>query len=99
MSQSDEVAFHRALQAVEAAWEAGSPVAGSDPTRQAAIARRAVRRWNSAPRRRVAADRRVADLTDGLIAVFGPKPELVGPLARDYEYLAGQIAAALRGDG
>lgn len=83
------------LAAVAAAWEAGCPVAGSDPARHAAIARRAVRRWRSGSRRGVPADGRVADLARGLIAAFEPDPGLVGPLARDYEYLATQIATAL----
>lgn len=47
----------------------------------------------------VAPDRRVADLADGLIAAFEPDPALVGPLTRDYEYLATRIALAFEGPG
>lgn len=83
--------------AIEAAWEAGCPVAGSDPTIRAKIATRAIRRWRSASRRSVSPDRRVEDLAAGLIAAFEPEIRLVGPLARDYEYLATAIAKALRG--
>ena len=92
-----DAAYRQALVAVVEAWEAGSPVVGSDPARRAEIARRALRRWNSAPRRGMAADRRVADLARGLIEAFEPDLALVGPLARDYEYLAARIATAFEG--
>ena len=94
----NEAAHRLALRAVEAAWAVGCPVAGGDSTDQAAIARRAVRRWNSALRRGIAADERIADLARGLIDGFEARPELVGPLARDYEYLAAQIAAAMQAE-
>jgi len=97
MNLGAEVAFRIALAAVEAAWEAGCPDAGSDPARRAAVARRAVRRWGSALRRGVSTGRRVDDLAAGLVAAFEPKPELVGPLPRDYDYLAACIATALHG--
>ena len=99
MSQGGNIAYGLVLAAIDAAWEAGCPIAGSDPARRTAIARRAVRRWNSASRRGVTADRRIADLSRGLIAAFETTPELLGPLARDYEYLATRIAAALDAEG
>lgn len=89
--------FRVVLTAVEAAWEAGCPVAGSEPGRRAEIARRAVRRWRSANRRGASPQHRVEDLAIGLIAAFESEPKAVGPLARDYDYLAAQIAAALQG--
>jgi hypothetical protein len=89
--------FRVVIAAIEAAWEAGCPVAGSEPARQAEIARRAIRRWGSAPRRGVNPAQRVGDLAKGLIAAFEPEARLVGPLARDYEYLASVIAGALCG--
>jgi hypothetical protein len=90
-----EEAFRVALGAVEAAWEAGCPVAGSNPVRRAEVARRAVRRWGSAARRGVPPGAK--DLAAGLIAAFEPEPKVVGPLACDYEHLASCIAAALQG--
>ena len=93
---ADEVS-HAVFAAVGAAWEAGCPVAGSDPTRRAEIARRAIRRWGSAPRRGVSPAQRVGDLAKGLIAAFEPEARLVGPLARDYAYLAAVIAGVLSG--
>lgn len=90
-------AFRMALAAVEAAWDAGCPVAGSDPDRRAVIARLAVRRWRSAVRRGVDPAHRVEDLAVGLIAAFEAEPKLVGPLGRDYDDLAARIAAALQG--
>ena len=93
---ADEL-YQLVLAAIESAWEEGSPVAGSVPDRRAAIARQALRRWFSAGRRGVEADRRVEDLSSGLVAAFELKPGLVGPLARDYAYLAARIAEALQG--
>jgi hypothetical protein len=100
MAMSDPLAdeaFRVLVDSIEAAWDDGCPVAGSDPATRAEVARRAIRRWGSATRRGVDPDRLVEDLAVGLITAFEPKPELVGPLARDYDYLATRIATVLRG--
>jgi hypothetical protein len=89
--------YRVALAAVEAAWDAGCPVAGSTPDRRAEIARRAAHRWGTAARGGTSLSLRVEDLTADLIAAFEPNRELVGPLARDYDYLADCIATALQG--
>lgn len=76
------------------AWEDGCPVARPDEK----VAATAVRRWQSAKQRGVDVgnvDLRVRDLALGLIASCERDPRLVGPLKRDYEYLARAIATRL----
>jgi hypothetical protein len=86
-----------ARKAVEGAAADGSPVAGQDAKAWDKIARVAVRRWRSAPRRRADGTRegRIQDLAAGLIEAFEPERRLVGPLKQDYLHLAQCIAAAL----
>jgi hypothetical protein len=79
--------------AIRAAWENGCPVANVD-----ALAPLALRRWCSSEFRgvdRYDRDARVRDLASGLIEALEPAPRRVGPLRRDYEWLAGQIADAI----
>ena len=88
-----------AAQAIEAAWEEGSPLASAacETAQIAEMARIAIRRWLSPCRRGVAADRfddRIKDLAKGLRERFERDPRLVGSLKVDYEYLAGRIAKA-----
>jgi hypothetical protein len=82
------------VKAISQAWAEGCPVA----SRPAEIATIAIRRWLSSERRGLRpSDRgaRVRDLAKGLVSHFESEPALVGPLLRDYEYLAERIAAAL----
>ena len=97
-------ADHEKIQAVrdaiEAAWEVGCPVAGMANNTVLAdeTARAAIRRWYSSERRNVKQSdhqARVRDLARGLVQRFEKDPKLVGPLMRDYEYLAARIADAL----
>jgi hypothetical protein len=93
----DEVR-RRAVAAVAAAWESGCPVADWRPEGQASIANICLRRYRSLARRGVsAADRggQVRDLARGLVEASGQDLKLVGPLIRDYEWLAEQVLAAI----
>jgi hypothetical protein len=90
----------RAIAAVAAAWQAGCPVAGSRPELQAAAADVCLRRYRSLARRNVdSADRsaQIKDLARGMVEAFGPDKKLVGPLIRDYEWLAEQVLVAISG--
>jgi hypothetical protein len=94
---SEEV-HQRAVAAVAAAWESGCPVADWRPDGQARIADVCLRRYRSLARRGVSADDRSAqirDLARGLVEDSGEDRRLVGPLIRDYEWLAGQVLAAI----
>ena len=91
----------RAVAAVAAAWESGCPVADWRPEGQTAIADICLRRYGSLLRRGVAGDdreRQVRDLARGLVEASGQDRKLVGPLIRDYEWLADQVLAAIVGE-
>ena len=93
-----EAVRRRAVAAVAAAWESGCPVAGSRPEWQAAVADVCLRRYGSLARRGVGAGDRLAqvrDLARGLVEASGQDRGLVGPLIRDYEWLAEQVLAAI----
>jgi hypothetical protein len=93
-----EAVRRRAIAAVAAAWEAGCPVADWRPDGRASIADTCLRRYGSLPRRGVAAGDRagqVRDLAHGLIEVSGQSRASVGPLVRDYEWLAEQVLTAI----
>ena len=81
------------IAAVKKAREDGCPIPGDDAGCER-IANVAARRMRSFARRNpnVSAQR---DPTKGLIEQLEPEPTLVGPLAADYEYLAGEILAGV----
>ena len=88
----------RAVSAVAAAWESGCPVADPRPEWQSAVADVCLRRYGSLARRGVEAGDRAAqvrDLARGLAEASGRDRGLVGPLIRDYEWLAEQVLAAI----
>jgi hypothetical protein len=93
-----EVVRLRAVAAVAAAWEAGCPVADWRPEGQAAIADVCLRRFGSLARRGVSLSDRggqIRDLARGLVEASGQDRGLVGPLIRDYEWLAEQVLAVI----
>ena len=84
----------RVVAAIARACEEGCPVA----SRPEDIAPIAIRRWYSSNRRGLKpSDRkgRIRDLAKGLVAHFDFEPTLIGPLRKDYEYLAECVAEAL----
>jgi hypothetical protein len=88
------------IQVLEAAWNDGSPVAGSTLENRAKVAATAIRRINSFSRRGVPEGnhpRQVADLAKGLVAQLEARPHLVGPLIKDYEHVAGLLLNSYRG--
>jgi hypothetical protein len=93
-----EAVRRRAIAAAAAAWEAGCPVADWRPDGQTAIADTCLRRCGSLARRSVAVGDRagqIRDLAHGLIDASGQSRASVGPLIRDYEWLAEQVLTAI----
>jgi hypothetical protein len=93
----DQETLATVIAAVDAARVAGCPVI-YDPNRVEETARVAIRRWRSSARRGIdQADHaaRIRDLAKGLVEQFESDPKMVGPLFRDYEYLAAEAAKAL----
>jgi len=79
------------IQALEQAWENGSPVAGSTFQVRERMASVALRRIKSFTRRGVPLNdrrRQIVDLAKGLASQFERYPKLVGRLIIDYEYIA-----------
>ena len=89
-------------QVLEAAWNQGSPVAGSTLAQRVEIAAAAVRRIQSFSRREVPDSdhsRQVVDLAMGLAAQFESNPQLVGPLIKDYQHISGLLLERYRDCG
>src|SRR5262245_35431516 len=94
----DSALLQKAVAAIEACWEAGSPVAGASPERWEEIARTAIRRIRSFDRRGISDCDRIAQVKDvarQLVEQFEAKPDLAGPLVIDYERLAGRVLEAI----
>ena len=90
---------HQLVQVLESAWAQGSPVAGSGSTQRAEIAAVARRRIQSFLGRGVPdadASLQIVDLAKGLVAHFESNPELVGPLIKDYQHIAGLLLERYR---
>jgi hypothetical protein len=88
------------VQVLEAAWNDGSPVSGGTPEHRAKVAAVAIRRITSFSRRGVPEgdhSRQVVDLAEGLVAQLEAKPDVVGPLIKDYEHVAGLLLNSYRG--
>jgi hypothetical protein len=92
----------RVVAAVAATWEAGCPAATWRPEGQEAIAAVCLRRYGSLARRGVAVGDRVGqvrDLARGMVEATGQTVGQVGPLIRDYEWLAEQVLTAITAAG
>lgn len=95
---SRDVIRERVVNAIAATWDAGCPVADWRPDGQAAIADVCLRRCGSFARRGVRTYDRaglVRDLARGLVGASGKDRHSVGPLIRDYEWLAEQVLTAI----
>ena len=93
-----EVVRQRAIVAVATGWELGCPVAGSRTDGQAALADVCLRRYFSLDRRGVAKSDRneqIHDLAMGMVEASGQTLRQVGPLIREYEWLAEQVLTAI----
>ena len=96
-----DVERDRAVAAIAAAWEAGCPVADWRSDGQAAIADVCLRRYRSLARRGIAAGdqaEQIRDLARGLIEASAQTFKIVGPLIRDYKWLAEQVLVAIVGE-
>ena len=85
------------VAALTRAFDDGSPVAGQSLKRRREIAAVALRRIRSFPRRSVSIDDRphsVNDLAKGLSDHVEPKSKLVGPLMKDYQFVASGLLDA-----
>ena len=90
ISQYEEVV----VATIDEAWNSGCPIAGH----AGVLAPVAVRRWQSFHRRlgdKPDFDAKVQDLAKGIIAAQESDPSLIGPLKKDYLFLAERIAIAL----
>ena len=94
----DDATLQAVAAALYGAWKSGCPVAPQSPEAAENPARVMIRRWRSARRRGVdESDRaaRIRDLVKGMVEQWGDDPKLLGPLVKDYEYLAGEAAKVL----
>ena len=93
----DEEVLTALVAALTRAFDDGSPVSGQSLERRRDIAVAALRRIRSFRRRRVPNDDRsscIRDLAKGLINYLEAKPDLVGPLMKDYQFVASQLLDA-----
>ncbi|MFJ8581332.1 hypothetical protein [Micromonospora sp. NPDC093277] len=87
-----------ALAALTDLWDQGCPIAAPDDRER--LVDIGLRRWHSFHRRhprihQPSHEARVRDLVRGLVEAVEAEPQLVGPLAKDYECVAEAIAAAV----
>ena len=93
----DHVTLAAVIAAIDTARRDGCPVA-YNPDNDEKTARTAIRRWRTSARRGIDQSdhaARLRDLANGFVEQFENDPKLVGPLIRDYEYLAAETAKAL----
>lgn len=94
MSMSTEALLLELRAILERCWTEGCPVAAPPHDE---LARTALRRWRSFPRRHRGEPRaaRLEDLAKGLCTALEPERRAVGRLMTDYRWLAEQLAAVL----
>ena len=95
-AKDDEV-LTALVAALTRAFDDGSPVAGQSLEQRREIAVAALRRIRSLPRRTVSIDDRthcVHDLAKGLADCLEADARLVGPLMKDYQFVASGLLDA-----
>jgi len=93
----DEPVLTALVASLTCAFHDGSPVAGQSLDRRREIAVAALRRIRSFRRRRVPINDRsycVRDLARGLVDDLEDEPDLVGPLMKDYQFIASGLLDA-----
>jgi len=93
----DDAALTALVESLTCAFQDGSPVAGQSLDRRREIALAALRRIRSFRRRRVPINDRshcVRDLAKGLVDHLEDEPGLVGPLMKDYQFIASGLLDA-----
>ena len=93
----DEEVLTALVAALTRAFDDGSPVSGQSLERRRDIALAALRRIRSFRRRRVPNDDRsscIRDLAKGLVDYLEATPDLVGPLMKDYQFVANRLLDA-----
>ena len=93
----DEPVLTALVASLTCASQEGSPVAGQSLDRRREIAVAALRRIRSFRRRRVPINDRsysVLDLARGLVDYLEDEPDLVGPLMKDYQFIASGLLDA-----
>ena len=93
MMSSETDKLEPLITILEAAWEAGCPVAGSTPEARFQIEDVARRFIQSLSRRSsdTSSQAAIHDLANGLIGQLEPDRKEIGPLTVDYRWLAAQL--------
>ena len=99
---NDDEILTALVAALTRAFDEGSPVAGRSLERRLEIAVAALRRIRSFRRRSVSIDDRphcIRDLAKGLADYLEAEPNLVGPLIKDYQFVASELLDAYKAAG
>jgi hypothetical protein len=98
----DDEALTVLVTALTRAFNDGSPVAGQSIERRREIAVIALRRIRSFRRRGVPIEDQlccIRDLARGLVHYLEAEPNLVGPLTKDYQFVASRLLDAYQAAG
>lgn len=93
-SEIDLGLLQKAVAAVEACWNEGSPVAGQTTEEWERTAQVILRRIRSMDRRNFYHDdfsKQLRYIAEGMVQEFERDPNLVGPLIVDYMYVAERV--------